>query len=739
MNRESFVSNNVELLAPAGSYEGFLAALCAGADAVYAGGQMFGARAFADNFTNEQLIDAISIAHLYDRKVYLTVNTLIKNHEMKTQLYNYLAPFYEAGLDAVLVQDFGVVSFIRREFPDLPIHASTQMTVTGPESMKYLEQLGLTRIVPARELSLKEIKELHNSSPLEIESFIHGALCYSFSGQCFMSSMYGGRSGNRGRCAQPCRLAYDTALQDLKYQNKKEFCPLSMKDSCTIDLLPEIVDAGVVSLKIEGRMKQPSYAAGVTAIYRKYLDLLSQKGAKHYKVDPKDRDELLNLFSRGGSCTGYYEVHNGSQMIDFQNDKKRGQTASYELFGSFGTGRKLPGLKVNGVLSLMIDYPASLTVYYGDLCVTVNGDVVQKASNRPMEESRIRSQMEKLGDTQFEWDVLDIVMDDAVFMPVKSINELRRAAFSELLQLILEPLQRKCIGEITKEDAAKPQIANEIGRLAPAVYASCETRKTAEVLLANDRIDGIYVPYDILCQMEEKLFSSEKEIFLMTPYIVREGFSEQIISNLNKWVNNGLKGILVRSLETFSILKKMGLSSYIILDHQMYTWNDEAISFWAKEGILRTTIPVELNEKELLHRDNSHSEMIVYGYQPLMISAQCVRKNVYGCTQANEHVYLKDRKGKEMYVQCVCNPWKDKNTANPLHCYNIIYNSIPFGLLSEAERVLSLKPAAVRLSFTIETEKQVKELVKDFTDAYRTRKSAKDYDFTKGHFKRGVE
>ena len=266
--------NKVELLAPAGSYEAFEAALGAGADAVYLGGPDFGARAYAKNFTQEEVIRAIRTAHLHGRKLYLTVNTLLKNRELQEKLYASLKPAYEEGLDAVIVQDMGVLRFIRRVFPDLPIHASTQMAVTGPEGMKFLESLGVTRVVPARELSLEELNIMHSESSIEIETFIHGALCYSISGQCLMSSILGGRSGNRGRCAQPCRLPYQIKEKQSRFSGDRELCPLSLKDICTLDILPEILDAGVISLKIEGRMKQPEYTAAVTGIYRKYLDIL---------------------------------------------------------------------------------------------------------------------------------------------------------------------------------------------------------------------------------------------------------------------------------------------------------------------------------------------------------------------------------------------------------------------------------------------------------------------------------
>ena len=366
----------------------------AGADAVYAGGPAFGARAYAKNFTEEELLRAIRTAHIHGKKLYLTVNTLLKNREITEKLYESLLPFYLEGLDAVLVQDLGVLRFIRRAFPDLPVHASTQMAVTGPKGMRFLEEQGVTRVVAARELSLEEIDRMHRESPLEIETFIHGALCYSVSGQCLMSSILGGRSGNRGRCAQPCRLPYQI-LDDKRHPaGGKDLCPLSLKDICTLDILPEIIRAGVVSLKIEGRMKQPEYTAHVTGIYRKYLDIY-EKDPEKYRVSEEDRKALLDIFSRGGSCQGYYKQHNGPDMMAFTNEKKTG-SVSVEL-------RKSKE-KINGNLILFPESPAILELTCSPtgepeeksglhtlkdtVHVTASLGEVQYAREHPMEETQ---------------------------------------------------------------------------------------------------------------------------------------------------------------------------------------------------------------------------------------------------------------------------------------------------------------------------------------------------------------
>ena len=272
-----------ELLAPAGSYESMTAAFAAGADAVYIGGSRFGARAYADNLDQDRMCQAIDYAHLHGRRIYMTVNTLFKEQELK-ELYPYLLPFAVQGLDGVIVQDLGAMALIRECFPDLAVHASTQMTITGAYGARRLKELGAKRIVTARELSLEEIRFIHRQTGMEIECFIHGALCYCYSGQCLMSSLIGGRSGNRGRCAQPCRLPYEVKRRGKTVNPKDERLVLNLKDLCTLDQLPDILEAGVYSLKIEGRMKSPRYTAGVVSIYRKYLDAYGERGRKGYRV-----------------------------------------------------------------------------------------------------------------------------------------------------------------------------------------------------------------------------------------------------------------------------------------------------------------------------------------------------------------------------------------------------------------------------------------------------------------------
>lgn len=317
----------IELLAPAGSYESLCAAVNAGADAVYIGGSQFGARAYADNPDEMHLNMGIDYCHLHGRRVYMTVNTLLKEKELEEGLYPYLAPYYENGLDGVIVQDFGVMQLIRDCFPKLELHASTQMTVTSAHAARLLMDYGVTRVVPARELSLDEIRSVIEETGVEVETFIHGAMCYCYSGQCLFSSLIGGRSGNRGRCAQPCRLPYTVSDRKGACTGKTSYL-LSMKDLCTLELLPDLIDAGIASFKIEGRMKRPEYTAGVVHIYRKYIDRYCKYGRDGYHIEEEDRRILMDLYNRGGFSDGYYRNTNGKHMMAMTRPNHLGTKAA---------------------------------------------------------------------------------------------------------------------------------------------------------------------------------------------------------------------------------------------------------------------------------------------------------------------------------------------------------------------------------------------------------------------------
>ncbi|MGI6069971.1 MAG: DUF3656 domain-containing U32 family peptidase [Blautia sp.] len=698
----------MELLAPAGDFEGMEGAIGAGADAVYAGGAMFGARAYAKNFSQEELLEAIDYVHVRGKKLYLTVNTLLKSKEIKKDLYRYLAPFYERGLDAVIVQDIGVLSWIRRQFPELALHASTQMTVTGPKGMRFLEANGVKRVVAARELSLTELEQMRKESPLEIEAFVHGALCYCYSGQCLFSSILGGRSGNRGRCAQPCRLPYEYVEG-----TGKKLHLLSPKDMCAIELLPEIARAGVTSLKIEGRMKQPGYTAGVVAVYRKYLDLLERDGAAGYQVDQKDKEALLELFSRGGSHPGYFKQHNGPSMMAFVSDKK--------------IGNQYPEIiknkeKVKGNLILFAGSPAILEMSYAGKSVHLEEGLVQEAKNQPMTKERVRRQMEKMNETPFRFESLEIQMGDSIFVPVKVLNELRRNAVAALTEELLAPHRRPFIEKLA--DLGEKRAA-DVQPKAMFFSASCETKDQLLACLETGQIRRLYVPLELVDFCLDSKAAKGKELYAAMPHIVRDKDLLAYESKAEQWLGRGLQGFLVRNLETYGWLKEQGWNQKCLLDASLYTWNDEAQEFWQQEGVLGDTVPLELNHKELSHRDNHDSEMLVYGYLPLMVSAQCVPRNLEGCRKKTGIVHIKDRYQKEFPVKHYCE-----------FCYNVIYNSLPYGLPGEREAVRLLGVRSVRLSFTLESGRETRQVLQEFCDSHTV---TKESAYTKGHWNRGAQ
>lgn len=735
-----------ELLAPAGSYEGLQAVVKAGADAVYIGGSMFGARAYANNPQQDEMLEAIDYAHIHGKQIYLTVNTLLKNKELYGQLYDYLAPYYQQGIDAVIVQDLGVLSFLKKEFPNLSIHASTQMAVTGARGAELLKEAGVSRIVTARELSLKEIYEIYQKTGMEIESFVHGALCYCYSGMCLFSSMLGGRSGNRGRCAQPCRLPYTAYKDKQQISREDQSYLLSPKDMCTIDILPEILQAGVYSLKIEGRMKRPEYAAGVTSIYRKYLDLY-EKNPKNYEVTAEDKQMLLDLYQRDGFNQGYYHSHNGKEMIAVVNQKeqnkkqkiagKRNEVLFEQLKKEYLDTKKQE--KINGNFILFANSPAILDLDFQDIHVQVMGETVEEAVKQPLSADRVEKQMRKTGQTPFVFDTLEIMTDEAGFLPMQSINELRRQGLEELQKEILKKYRRE-LPERTQKNRVKN---SETSEKMPVFYASVETREQLEAVLEEKDIQGVYCHISMFDkkQLWKEAFETmyqvhkrEKEFYLALPYMLRDGQLMDMEQEFLKMAEQ-CEGFLVRNLEELGYLSKLDLLEKAVTDYSVYTFNDNAKNTLDEWGVMRTTVPLELNGKEIHARDNEKSEMIIYGYYPMMISAQCIKKTCGKCDKKSGFVKLKDRYGKYFLTKTFCD-----------FCYNVIYNSVPTGFLEEAQQILGEGFESLRLNFTSETKEEVKNLLDTFIGIYglknknvKKKKPKEMPEFTKGHFKRGVE
>lgn len=703
-------NKDFELLAPAGNLEILKGVIESGADAVYVGGSMFGARAYANNFTEEELLEAIDFAHLRGVKVYLTVNTLIKNSEF-SKLYDYLLVYYKRGLDAVIVQDIGVVKAIHEYFPSMEIHTSTQMTVTGADGVRFLSQFGVTRVVMAREVSLAEMKRIHEETGMELEAFVHGALCYSYSGQCLFSSILGGRSGNRGRCAQPCRLPYTV-------EGKKDEYILSLKDMCGIKALDKLHDAGVYSLKIEGRMKQLEYACGVVKYYRSYIDSMNP-------VTDADYDRIKALGNRCGFTDRYYFDHNGSDMVTYVKPNFVSNAAE--------PSPEKRKLSIEGELVLREGEPGSLTVKRGDVTYKASIEPVSAALKAPLDKKAAIDRINKTGDTEFEFSHIKAQIGENVFVPNGALNKLRRDAISGLCDKLLKKYYRndaryadissmcELPEHVVKSDAAHDEAINDY-----TTICSCMTRAQLDTLISYECFDVFYLDFDMydrntLIQQfaddVKSLTKRNKKVYLMLPTIFRAASSDYFVSIAKELDKVSFEGFVVKNYEELYLTENLFTGKKVILDHNMYTFNDVSKSAFFEHGVSGDTVPLELNSKEIMHRNNIGSQMIVYGFYPLMTTANCVHKNTKGCDKKQKLIYLKDRYNKSF---AVCNNCKE--------CYNTIYNSLPTMLIKNISKLKEAGIRSFRYSFTIETPKQIKAVMDD-----------KVAEYTNGHYKRGVE
>lgn len=732
---------SMELLAPAGSPETLRAVLLAGADAVYVGGGQFGARAYAKNFTEDELLEAIDYTHLHGKKLHLTVNTLLKNRELEEQLYDYLLPYYERGLDAVIVQDAGVFSFFRHHFPGLELHASTQMTITSAEGARFWAQAGANRIVLARELSIDEIRHIHESLDVELECFVHGALCYCYSGQCLFSSMLGGRSGNRGRCAQPCRLPYGV-MEEKHVLTKGEAYPLSLRDLCAIDLLPELLAAGVSSLKIEGRMKQTDYAAGVTAVYRKYLDLLETEGERNYAVEESDRQRLFDLGNRSGFTAGYLRGEKGDAMISLHSPKHTGRQSG-ETITPVEKKRQISGSCVctPGV-------PAMLTVtdLLTNCSVSVQAGEVQHAKNAPATPADVEKVLRQTGETNFEFEALDIDLTDHCFIPKQFLKALRRDALRQLTCSLLRGYRRE--GQaLPKEDVTPTYSLKEMKEPDYLhLFVVCDTLEQLGVCAKKDYIETLALQLHsfsadrLQSALEEAAKicrTSTKRLVLAMPSILRsetvDVFEKQWFCIEKMHESGQIDGFLAKNYDSLGFLKRMGVSEKdICLDSSVYTFSDRAGQFFREMGYRSRTLPIELNAGELRRQQRDGSMLIIYGHTAFMVSSQCVNKNFSGCDKVPKQLYLSDRYGKRLPVKNYCGV-----------CYNMIYNPLPTMLFDPVglSEIKKIQPQTLRMDFTVEDAKTVKAVLASYEQYALGRDAGHlfDRETTRGHFKRGVE
>lgn len=767
--------NIPEILAPCGSYDILVAAIKAGADACYIGGNKFGARAYATNLDENSYKKAIEYAHLHNTRIYLTVNTLLKESEIY-DLCDYLKPYYEAGLDAAIVQDLGVFSVLKDNFPDLKLHCSTQMNITSWQAAAYMKDLGATRIVTAREMSLDEIKKISDKVDIEIESFVHGAMCYSYSGQCLMSAYIGGRSGNRGRCAQPCRKCYDNNYI------------LSMKDMCSLEIIPDIIDAGVSSLKIEGRMKNEYYVSSAVDAYKElatdYIDgSFSIEKAIRYK------EKLANIFNRGGFCQGYYNTHNGSNMISLCrpnnmgvnigkiNQTKDGKVCisvsdklyigdvlelsdDIEITSNVNAekgemvwlnapktkflkkGNEVLRTRCNHILDDVNDNIINNNKKYeidGYLTATVGneisfvvnrmiddktftgasyGNVVELSKNSTVDKDLIASKLSQINDTDYIFNNLSIEVSDNAFVPLGVIKKLRRDAIADLEENILDFYRRNLNKEISYNNLKVSN--NRIVKKSDIKYrVGITTISQLDILLDKDilLIDSIYVNdrlYRKIISSDrvKKLSDNNVNIIIELPYVCRSDFD---IDKLY-YDDKNISGIYVRNIGEYTTIINSKLFKRIeegelimIIGFSLYAYNTFATSFIG-EYTYENSPELSFDELSALYcREGYKGEFVCYGYQQLMMSAQCVSKTIDSCKNNPDKLMYKtieDEKKNKFYSRMVCD-----------ECINIIYNGLPFNVMDRLDVISSeLNPSSFRIDLTIEDDEVASQII----DAYIT-------------------
>lgn len=746
--RDICMTKRVELLAPCGSYESFQAAVNAGADAVYLGGRQFGARAYAENFSEDELIKTISQAHFFGVKVYLTVNTLVKEREF-SGLAEALMPLYEAGLDGAIVQDMGVLCFLKRNFPELKLHASTQTTITGAYGAAYLKELGCERIVPARELSLEELREIKRRVSVEIEAFIHGAMCYCYSGQCLMSSMIGGRSGNRGRCAGPCRLPYRTA--------GKEGYFLSLKDMNTLEHIPELIEAGIDSFKIEGRMKRPEYVAGAVSVYRKYIDKYyreKEKGQEPhfaFSVEEKDKKLLSGLYIRSETGTGYYKEKNGRDMLTL---KKPGYNeADPELLAKFREDyvHELPKKGVRFFVRCKEGEPLYGEVRFaggnkvetkeGEVCLSLRGDVVERASRRAVSGEEIRAQLMKTGGTPFTVEECTVEAGEDIFVPLRRINGLRR----ELLQEVYAYYGAREPGEVENitepEETGRGKTETESGN---TLTVMVQTREQFEVVFSAAKKECLVADADLLLEDQEileRLSAGRIRWGIKCPVILRQS-DEKFLERLRKVIEERKPDIVYcASVDGAAWLKSISYKGRIAGEASLYAWNAEAAAFWGGE-LDRVSIPLELDTKEIrelcVSVCENRFEAPVYGRAPFMVSANCIKLSSGNCDRnRKKYTELTDRMGNIFPVYTNCS-----------HCYNIIYNCLPTSFTEDLWMLLEDGIRAFRVEFTTESGEDALQVIQTFRrllaserkrETQQKKRKMTGAETTKGRFRLGVE
>ncbi len=651
-----------ELLAPAGSFECLLAAVEAGADAVYVGGKRFGARAYAKNFDTGELSRALSYCHLHGVKLYVTVNTLVEDKEMN-ELVAYARELYEIGVDALIIADLGAVREIRRVLPELELHASTQMSVHNTLGADEACRLGCVRVVPARELSLKDIKEITEASPAEVEVFLHGALCVSYSGQCLFSSLVGGRSGNRGECAQPCRLPYNG-----KY-------PLSLKDLSLSNHIPELIESGVASLKIEGRMKSPDYVYTVTKIYRRLLD-------EGRPATAEENGELKRAFSRGGFTDGYFTGKPQLPMTGVRSEEDKQD--SREMSGGGFLPRRI---RTFANVKMRLGEPSEMSLSDGTRCVSVVGEIPQAAENAPLTEEAVKARLSKMGNTNLLLSAEDITLslEKGINLAPSAINALRRAAAEAF-----EGFGRK-LGGI--EYAYTPKVQRKEGRRTAQFFdgaAFLEAHRCDAEALAF--FDITFIP----------LFSDSAALSLSSgisiPPVVLDSETESVENQLKTARASGVKYALVGNIGHISLAKRYGLEP--VGDYRLNISNCASREAIEALGVKHCILSPELT---LPKARDIGGGVIVYGRIPLMLTERCFMKENFGCKNCSD-ASLTDRRGERFPM------------IREFPHRNIILNSAITYMGDRRSELSELRIRSEHFLFTVESSEEILSALRDYRE-----------------------
>ena len=776
----------VELLAPAGSIESLYAAINNGADAVYLGGSKFSARAYASNFDNETMKKAVDYCHSYGVKIYVTMNTLLKEKELNEAI-KYVGYLYEIGVDALIVQDLGLVNLIQEKYSDFEIHASTQVTIHNGEGAIYFKEKGFTRIVLSRELSLEEIKHISKDLNIETEIFIHGALCVCYSGQCLMSSMIGGRSGNRGRCAQPCRMEY--TLKSNNMGEKKAYL-LSPKDMCTIEDIKDIIDSGAYSLKVEGRMKRPEYVAGVVENYRKAID--KEYYNKKFNVQ-EGKKVLLQLFNREGFSTAYLRKNIGKDMMSYKFPKNTGveigkvldngevilkeslslgdgirfkdkgftlskilknkqevkkaeigdrvtlfpkeykkgeilyRTSSKELFLSLEESIKpyMKKISLRGEVDFKVNFKIKLKTSFMGKIYEVEGDIVEKASNKPLDKERIINALKKSGEYPYKLENIEFSAFEEGFIKIASLNNLRRELFDKILKDVTSKYRRKRnIKETLKKD-----INLKENKELSILYTCC----TKEQLKALGELRVKNIGVDLSLKSKNRISLKDLEeykdlnLYILTPEIIKEEF-DLVVEEIEK-ASKYIKGVITSNA---GIINKFKDKLYLIGDYKLNIFNSKALEFY-REDLNNLSLSLELNRKEIKEIGDKRAVLCgIYGKTELMVSEYCPIGSSFGgkckdkdCNGAcmKDSFTLVDRMNEGFKVMT------DK------YCRSHILNSLPLNLIDEIKDLKAIGINDFRVDFKDESENDVIEIVNEIKGV----KKVEGKKFTKGHYKRGVE